>query len=287
MKVHVVTDSTCYLPKTLLSDVGVGVVSLYYGFGEDGLRREGALDSFNPFYRELVDADDVAHTSPPSVEDFVAVYEPLLAAGGDIVSIHISSGLSETCTNARRAAAELAEPDADGERIDVIDSAAAAGPLGLIVLAAARAAATGDLEAVGNRARRARQESGHRFFVDTLEFLRRGGRIGTAAAWMGSALSVKPILVMESEIKAIERVRTRARAVDRLVEFCRRQATAGADAWFIQHADAEEEARALADRLQEIFWRPPEFLSEIGPAIGTHTGPGSMIAGSMPSQLLD
>ena len=287
MPVHIVTDSSAYLPKTLLADRGVSTASLYYGFGENGLRRESELDSFNGFYSELTATDEPAHTSPPTVEDFVSVYEPLLADDGRIVSIHISSGLSDTCTNARHAAALLAEQGKGGERIEVVDSAVTCGPLGLVVLAAAQATETGDAEAVAARARQARLEVSNRFLVDTLEYLRRGGRIGTAAAWIGSALSVKPILVLESEIKAVERVRTRDRAIDRLIEFARRQATAGADAWFVQHGGAPDDARALADRIQEVFWRPPEFISEVGPVIGSHTGPGLLLAGAMPSRLLD
>ena len=286
--VHVVTDSSSYLPAPLLADLGVTLVSLYYGFGGNGLRREAEFDSFDRFYEELAASDDVAHTSPPSVEDFVAVYEPLLADGAAVVSIHISSGLSETCTTARRAASDLAAAGKGGERVEVVDSAGAAGPLGLVVLAAARTAlAGGDVDSVTARARQARVESNHRFLVDTLEYLRRGGRIGNAAAWIGSALSVKPILKLESEIKALERVRTRGRAIDRLVEFARRQATAGADAWWVQHTQAPDDARALADRLQEIFWRPPEFISEVGPAVGAHVGPGFLGAGSMPSHLVE
>jgi DegV family protein with EDD domain len=285
MSVQVVTDSTAYLPVPLARELGVHVISLYYGFEEGPLRRE-VEGGWDAFYDELVAARSLARTSPPPVEDFIACYEPLLAAGDSVVSIHISSGISETCQVARRAAAQLAADGRGGDRIEVIDSASVVGQLGLVVLAAARAARTAPFDEVVARARLARQEGALRFLLDTLEFLRRGGRIGNAAALLGSALSIKPILTVESEIKAVDRVLTRDRAIERIVEYCRRRATAGADAWFIQHIAAEDDARLLSQRLQEIFWRPPEFVSAVGPVIGTHTGPGLLVTGSLPSGLL-
>jgi DegV family protein with EDD domain len=287
LTVHVVTDSSGYLPDALVAELGITVVSLYYALGDNGLRRELSLDDVGSFFDELAGADEVATTSPPSREDFVATYQPLLQDGGAVVSIHLSSGMSETCSVARQAAEQLTAEGRGGERIVVIDSAGACGQLGLVVLAAARAAITGDLEAVTARARDARHEARVHFLLDTLEYLRRGGRIGTAAAWMGSALSVKPILTIESEIKAVERVRTRERGVERLVEYGRQRAGAGATAWGVQHTRAPEEARILTERLQEVFWRPPEFVSELGPVIGTHTGPGLLAIAGMPARLLD
>jgi DegV family protein with EDD domain len=120
------------------------------------------------------------------------------------------------------------------------------------------------------------------FLVDTLEYLRRGGRIGSAAAWIGSALDLKPILLVESELKAVERVRTRGRAVDRLVELMRQRRAVGADRWFVQHAYAHEDAQRLAERLTELFATEPEFISEVGPVVATHLGPGALSAGGLP-----
>jgi DegV family protein with EDD domain len=285
--VHIVTDSTAYLPSGLVAKLGIHQVSLYYRLGADAERRELDLDSFSPFYDELEAANEVAHTSPPSEEDFLATYEPLLAGGASVVSVHMSSGLSQTCTVARGAAERLAAEGKGGERVHVIDSAGTGGKLGMVVLAARAAAADGDGEGAARTARAARQEVQMHFLLDTLEFLRRGGRIGTAAAWIGSAMSVKPILSLESQIKAVERVRTRDRGKERLVEFARRQAAAGADAWCMHHTRAADEATELAERLGEVFWRPAEFISELGPVIGTHTGPGLLAVGAMPSRFLE
>jgi DegV family protein with EDD domain len=134
--------------------------------------------------------------------------------------------------------------------------------------------------------RRARQEVRQWFVVDTLEYLRRGGRIGTAAAWLGSALDLKPILEIESEFRAVERVRTRRRAVERLVELMRERRAVGADRWFVQHTAAHEDAQRLAERLAELFRTEPEFISELGPVLATQTGPGLLSVGGLPGAAL-
>ena len=212
--VAIVTDSTMYLPPPLVQSLGIEQISLYYDLG-DGPRRE--LDSegdFSRFYADLLASSEVATTSPPSLEDFTAVYQRMLADSAGVVSIHLSSGISDTCTIAREAAAALSTGDASGERIVVIDSAGACGHLGVQVMAAARAAAAGeDAQGVVERVRQARQQVKMWFLFETLEYLRRGGRIGSAAAWIGSALDIKPILTIESELTAVERVRTRSTAV--------------------------------------------------------------------------
>jgi DegV family protein with EDD domain len=170
----------------------------------------------------------------------------------------------------------------------VIDSAASGGQLGVQALAAARAAAAGEGgSGVIAGARRARQEVRQWFLVDTLEYLRRGGRIGSAAAWVGSVLDLKPILMVESELKAVERVRTRRRGFERLVELMRQRRAVGADRWFVQHAAAHEDAERLAERLAELFGTEPEFVSELGPVLATHLGPGALVAGGLPGAALD
>ena len=145
-----------------------------------------------------------------------------------------------------------------------------------------RAAAGGaNLQGVIDRVRQARLEVRQWFFVDTLEYVRRGGRIGTAAAWLGSALDLKPILMIGPENKAVERVRTRKRAVEWLVELMRQRRAVGADRWFTQHADAQKDAQMLVDRLGAMFDAPPEFVSQLGPVLATHTGPGTLSVGGL------
>jgi DegV family protein with EDD domain len=276
--VAVVTDTTGYLPPAMTQSLGIEVISLYYDLGS-GMTRESDFDGdFTRFYAELVSSDGLATTSPPSVEDFVDLYERLLGAHSAIISVHISSAVSDTCASAREAARKLGAHD----RVTVIDSAGAAGHLGFQALAAARAVAGGeDVDGVLERVRQARQEVKLWFLVDTLEYLRRGGRIGGAAAWIGSALDIKPILTVESEIKAVERVRTRKRGVERLIELMRQRRSVGADRWFVQHAHAHEDADRMVERLAEVFVRPPEFVAEVGPVVGTHVGPGTIWVGGL------
>jgi fatty acid kinase fatty acid binding subunit len=284
--VAVVTDSTGYLPAALVDSLDITVVSLYYDVGGGPLRESEFDGDVGRFYAELDVSKSVATTSPPTVEDFVVVFERLLQQHSAVVSVLISSGISETCSMARQAAAKL--EDDGGERVMVIDSAGAAGQLGVQALAAARGAAArgAGLQGVIEQARRARQEVRQWFLVDTLEYLRRGGRIGGAAAWLGSALDLKPILMMESELKAVERVRTRRRAVERLVELMRQRRAVGADRWFVQHTAAHEDAQRLAERLAELFGTEPEFISELGPVLATHLGPGALVAGGLPGAAL-
>ncbi|MDT5130764.1 MAG: fatty acid kinase fatty acid binding subunit, partial [Mycobacterium sp.] len=239
--VAVVTDSTGYLPGALVDSLGITVVSLYYDVGGGALRESEFDGDFGRFYAALDASKSLATTSPPTVEDFVVVFERLLQQHSAVVAVMLGSNLSPTCSFAREAAARLNSEDRGGERVVVIDSAGTAGHLGVQALAAARAAARGaGLQGVIEQARQARQEVRQWFLVDTLEYLRRGGRVGTAAAWLGSALDLKPILMIESEMKAVERVRTFKRGVERLVELMRQRRAVGADRWFVQHAYAYE-----------------------------------------------
>jgi DegV family protein with EDD domain len=124
------------------------------------------------------------------------------------------------------------------------------------------------------------------FAIDTLEFLRRGGRIGGAQAWLGSTLKIKPILTVESEITPVERVRTSRRAFERMVDLLTERARDGADGWMVQHIQAPREAEALAARGREIFETEPVCVSEIGPVIGAHVGPGLLGVGGIPRSFL-
>jgi len=285
--VAVVTDSTAYLPRELVSDLGVTVVPLYVVFGPERTERESEITDYPAFFEELRRTDSLPTTSQPSVGDFVTVYEPLLAEGREVVSIHISAALSGTADSARQAAEQLARDGAGGERVRVIDSTTAAGGLGMLVMAASAAAsAGGSLADVEERSADARAELKMWFAVDTLEFLKRGGRIGAASAWIGSTLRVKPILTVASELTPVERVRTSSRAFERLLDYARQRHQSGADAWAVQHISAPDEADRLSERCGEIFGREPLFVSEIGAVLSAHTGPGLLGVGAIPERLL-
>ena len=124
------------------------------------------------------------------------------------------------------------------------------------------------------------------FCVDTLEYLRRGGRIGKAQAWLGGTLRIKPILSLEYEILPVERVRTAGRAFERMVGYAQELHDSGADGWVVQHIQAPEQAQRLIGRAREIFGSEPVFASEVGPVIGTYTGPGLIGVGGVPHTLL-
>ena len=125
------------------------------------------------------------------------------------------------------------------------------------------------------------------FAIDTLEYLRRGGRIGGARAWIGSALKIKPILTLEEEITPIERVRTRARSIERLRDYARQRHESGADGWVVQHIQDDETAGVLVEDCHEIFGCEPAFISEIGAVLGAHVGPGLLGVGSVPNSVLE
>ncbi len=283
MAVAVVTDTCHYLGREVVAAHAIHEVSLYVHRGEE-VRRESEIVDLATYYAELGRAPELPTTSQPSIGDFLAVYEPLLAAGHEIVSIHLAGGMSGTVGSAEQAREQLGSR---AERVHVIDSESACGGQGLMVLAACAAARNGsDAAAVVEQLRRARPELKLWFAIDTLEYLRRGGRIAGAQAWLGTALRIKPILTVQGEITPIERVRTSRRAFERMVDLldtCRRD---GADGWVVQHIQAPEEAERLVARGREIFGTEPTFVSEIGPVIGTHVGPGLLGAGGLPRSFL-
>jgi fatty acid kinase fatty acid binding subunit len=283
MAVAIVSDTCHYLPSEVIAEHEIHQVSLYV-HSDAGSQREIDITDYDAYYTKLAGAADLPTTSQPSIGDFLAVYEPLLDAGHEIVSIHLAGGMSGTVASAEQARAQL---DSRAERVHVIDSATACGGQGLVILAAAAAARSGAGGAVvGARAPGARAELKMWFALDTLEYLRRGGRIAGAQAWLGTALKIKPILTVESEITPVERVRTSRRAFERMVELLRSLKEQGSDAYMVQHIQARRQAEELAVRGTEIFGAPPRLISEIGPVIGTHVGPGLLGAGGLPSSYL-
>lgn len=282
----VVCDTTAYLPTDLLAKKGIQTISLYVSVdGEQ--ERESEITDFDEFYERLRASESGATTSQPSIGDFLAVYEPLLAAGREVVSIHISAGISGTFEAAGQARQRLIDEDKGGERLHLLDSRSAAGGMGLCALGAATAAAAGaDAQAAIAQAEETRNDLKMWFAIDTLEYLRRGGRIGGARAWIGSALKIKPILTLEEEITPVERVRTRARSLERLRGYARQRHESGRDGWVVQYIQDKETADALIEDCYEIFGGDPVFISEVGPVLGAHVGPGLLGVGSVRTELV-
>ncbi|MBB5920433.1 DegV family protein with EDD domain [Actinoalloteichus hoggarensis] len=273
------TDSTAYLPEGFAERRGVRVVPLHVLVDGRSLR-----DGVDMGAAELA-ADLRAHrqvtTSRATPVEFAAVYRELLRDGAkEIVSIHLSSELSGTWDAAWFAAEEVGS-----DRVQVIDSRSTGMGLGFAVLVAADAARSG---ATGGEVARVAERTAARtrtfFCLDTLEHLRRGGRIGTAAAFVGTALAVRPLLhVDDGRIVPLEKVRTSTRALSRLVDHVAEAAGPGQTGVAVHHLDAPERAVELAARIEE---RVPGcracLISELGAVVGAHTGPGVLGAVVLP-----
>ncbi len=268
--VAIVTDSTAYLPPQTMERHGITAVPLTVVLGDQALE-EGTEISARSLALALQKRRSVT-TSRPSPDVFAATYRAVAEAGATgIVSLHLSSELSGTYDAAVLAAKEAPVP------VRVVDTGMVAMALGFCALAAAEAGeAGGGLdEAVAAADKRAAGTSAF-FYVDTLDYLRRGGRIGAAQALLGSALAVKPLLRLEDgRIEMLEKVRTASKAIARLEEIVAAQAGTGAVDIAVHHLAAPEGAERLAERLRgRIPGLADLHVSEVGAVIGAHTGPG-------------
>lgn len=271
MTVRIVTDSTCDLPAEDIDRYGITVVPLTVFFGDEAL-----LDRIDvtpaDFYARMAAFKGLPRTSQPSVELFQDAYRSLAADGVDIVSIHISSRLSGTL-NAASVAREVVKEEV---HVDLIDSYNVSLGLGLIVLEAARAAAAGaTLPEVVATARRAMDRVSVHVVVDTLEYLQKGGRIGRARSFLGSVLSIKPIIrVEDGEVAPFERVRTRAKAIERMFELA--SGMPRAKEMFVGCSGDDSDARALLERLRPHLPHTELRLGYLGPVVGVYTGPNAL-----------
>jgi fatty acid kinase fatty acid binding subunit len=273
----VVTDSTADLSPDLVAEREITVVPLTVSLdGETYL--DGVDITPAEFYARLESSGATATTSQPSAGRFAEVYEGLLANHAEVLSLHISSRLSGTF-----AAASQGADMVDGGRIKVVDTGQVSMPLALEVLAASGMAAEGDsLQTVLERLRPIQDAVRVYFMVGTLEYLRRGGRIGRASALVGSVLQVKPVLtITDGQVAPLERVRTQEKALSRVIELARQ--AEGRVCALVGHAAAEEHARRIAEALD------PEaetlIVAPLGPVVGAHAGPGTVGVGCYPADL--
>jgi DegV family protein with EDD domain len=269
--VAVVTDSTAYLPEGFAERSGVRVVPLHVTI--DGRSGLDGLDVGPAELARALDNRRTVTTSRATPAELAERYRSVLAEGADaVVSVHLSRQLSGTWEAAR-----LAAEDVGPDRVRVVDSRSAGMGLGFAALYAARRAAEGaDAAEVEAAAAKAAEVTRTFFCVETLEHLRRGGRIGSAAAVLGTALAVKPLLhVDDGRIVPLEKVRTMGRAVGRLVQLAADAAGAGPVGLAVHHLASPERAAELATRLDErIPGLTGCLISEVGAVIGAHTGPG-------------
>ncbi|MFI7587093.1 DegV family protein [Spongisporangium articulatum] len=273
--IAVVTDSTAYLPDKAADDLHITVVPLQVIF--DGRSYAEGVEISSERVARALKADLRVTTSRPSAQAFVDTYEQLRREGASaVVSVHMSGDMSGTVDAARTAAREL---EATGLQVEVVDSRSLGMGMGFGVLDAARAAAAGaSPEEVASAARRRSLHSSIYMYVDTLEYLRRGGRIGAAQALLGSALTIKPLLhLVDGRLEALDRVRTTARALDRLVEVAAQDAREHPAELAVHHLDAPDRAEEVAARLREAVPGVGEIaVSEVGAVVGAHVGPGTV-----------
>ncbi len=268
MPVRVVTDSTSDLPQDIVERYDITVVPLTVFFGDEALLDGVEIDS-EQFYPRLTASHVLPRTSQPSAEMFRLAYERLAAETGEIVSIHLSSKLSGTLNSASVARDQSIRPDL---HIELIDSYTVSLGLGLVVRDAAAAAAGGaSLAEVVAAARHAMDRVAVCVAVDTLEYLRRGGRIGRASSFVGSVLSIKPIIsVADGEVVPVERVRTHRKAAERI--FALATEDKRAKAVFVACTGDDAQAEAFAARVREDLPHTEVRASRIGPVVGVYVG---------------
>jgi DegV family protein with EDD domain len=273
--VAVITDSTAYLPDDLVKSHHISVTPQVLIWGEVTYR-DGVDIMPDEFYKKLQTAKVMPTTSQVAIVDMKAAFEDLLEGGFDVLGIFISSKLSGTMQSATQAREML--PKA-AEKITIIDSNSTAMAMGFQVLLAARAAQNGaTLAECEELAEKAREHTGVYFVVDTLEFLRRGGRIGGAQALLGSALNIKPILELRNgRIESVEKVRTKGKAIERMIDLVSQHIGGRTPVRLATlHANAETEARSALDTAAQKLHPIETVFASVSPVIGTHAGPGTI-----------
>ena len=272
MSIRVVTDSTASLPPEIAADLGITVIPTHVSFGTTSYRDGVDLDA-DEFYRLLETSPDHPTTSQPNPAEFAQAFGQV-EGDGPIVSIHVSTDLSKTVESARQGALQVADRE-----ILVLDSRLVGPAMAFSVMAAARAGRDGaSLEDIQGIVADHSERAHIIFVVQTLEYLKRGGRIGGAQAFLGSLLKVKPVLELNDGVVApVTRVRTMRKAYAAVADRVSEQAPNGVSSWAILHANAQAEhdrlRRQVADGLNADGDRLPDV--PISPVIGTHTGPGA------------
>lgn len=269
--IHLVTDSTAYLPPDVRDRYKVHTISLKICIGDQTYDEEGGITR-EAFFKLLDTVETAPTTSQPAAGEFLALYESLLRNPEDeILAIHISEGISGTIPNARIAAQEIA-PD----RISIVDSRTAAIGLLIMVIAAGEAIAAGKSRAeVVALVDRMVDECVSCFMVENLAYLHKGGRINTASRYLGALLNIKPILHMQDgKIQPLDKARTSRRARERVLDEVIRAMAGRSVRASVAHIQAPEAAEEMVKQVRERLNCTSVHLSEVGPAIGSHVGPG-------------
>jgi len=274
-RIAVVTDSTSFLPAELLKKNNITVAPQILIWDEQTLR-DGVDIQPEEFYTRLKTSKSMPSTSQVAPATMQSIFKSLVEKDFEVLGIFVSSKLSGTIQSAAQAKSAM---EAAGEKVTIVDSLATSMSLGLIALASARAAADGagmkDCVAI---AEKTRGNSGIFFAVDTLEFLHRGGRIGGAQRFIGSALNLKPILALkDGRVEGVERIRTKSKAHDRILELVAEQVSGKSKIRIATlHANAAADAKSLLERAAQQLNPIETIFAEVSPVVGTHTGPGTV-----------
>lgn len=274
-KVAILTDSTVSIPEPLLEQYHIQSVPLTLIWGE-ATYRDGIDMQPDEFYQRLSASKVVPTTSQVTVQAMQKAFEDLLEQGMDVLGIFISSKLSGTIDSALQARQGLAK---GAEQVSIVDSLATIMAMGWPVLTAARAAEAGEnLEACTKVAEQARDQTGVLFVVETLEFLRRGGRIGGAQAMLGTALNIKPLLeLQDGRIESVEKIRTKGKAMERMLDMAAEKMGGRTPVRLAAaHANCPEDADLILRKGSERFHPVETVISPLSPVIGAHAGPGTV-----------
>lgn len=272
-KIKIITDSTADLPLSFIKENDIEVIPLYVNFPERTYL-DGVNISPHEFYKMLAKSEDtLPKTSTPSINDFKELYERILHKGYDILSIHISSGLSSTSSIASAAASSL-----DG-KIHVFDSKSISFGIGLQVQEAVEMVKKNfSLDTISKKLIEIRQKTEVYFSLDTLEYLEKGGRIGKVSALLGTVLNIKPVVRVDDGIYVpLAKARNQKQAIKKMVDqMCKTIEDKLPKSIAISHGAAEEAANCLREMIEERLGLKVDFINETGPVIGVHTGPGTI-----------
>ncbi len=270
--IKIVTDSSCDLSEEIVKDLGITVVPLSVRFGEE-IFKERVTITDEQFYHRLVEGSIHPATIQPNATDFIAAYEKVGQGADGIVSTHITLVLSGTINSARQAK-DLAKISCP---LEIVDSKLVSIALGAVVIAAAEAAKQGKpMAEVLQVANEAIANTRALALLDTLKYLQAGGRIGKATAFIGTLLSIKPIIsIKDGGIIPFARARSFAKGLEQLVAFV--GDGQGIDDILIAYTTVEGEARDLAERISKIYTRKPVKVMRLGTTLGVHVGPGAIV----------
>ncbi|MEG0307650.1 MAG: DegV family protein [Clostridium sp.] len=273
MGIKIVTDSTSYIPKELIKKYDITVVSLGIVMDGDGCKEVEICN--DEFYRKLSQLENMPTSSQPTIEDLYSAFEKIIAEGNEAVGIFISSDMSGTYSTCNQIVSTMIMEKYPNAKMEVLDSKSNCMQMGYAVIEAAKLAMEGkDIEAVVEGAKNLMTRSRFLFVPDTLEYLKKGGRIGGAAALFGTLLKIRPILTVEDgKTTVFDKVRTKQKAIQKILNKIDEDIKNNElGELIIHHINCEEEGKALADKVKEVFNIDAEIQC-IGPVIGCHVGP--------------